>query len=64
MRFYQLLCGATAGFSGLDGSGAFGTITAGLSFSPTDTWDVDLLVGVEGDGLTSACAKVGLSGRF
>ena len=42
--------GATAGFSGLDGSGVFGTITAGLAYSPTDTWDVDLglLVGIEG----------------
>ncbi|WP_370677708.1 Calx-beta domain-containing protein [Pleomorphomonas sp. PLEO] len=58
--------GATAGFSGLDGSGAFGTITAGIAYSPTDAWDLDLglLVGVEGDGQTSTGAKVGVTGKF
>ena len=58
--------GFTAGFSGLDGSGAFGSLSAGLSYAPTDDWTLDLglLVGIEGDGQTSAGGKVGLTGRF
>ncbi|WP_180336097.1 putative Ig domain-containing protein [Pleomorphomonas diazotrophica] len=58
--------GVIAGFSGLDGSGAFGSLSAGLTFSPREAWNVDLglLLGVEGDGQTSAGAKIGLSGRF
>jgi len=58
--------GFTAGFSGLDGSGAFGSLSAGLSYAPTDDWNVDLglLVGIEGDGQTSAGGKIGLTGRF
>ena len=58
--------GVTAGFAGLDGSGAFGSLSAGISYRPTDSWNLDLglLVGVEGDGQTSAGARVGLTGRF
>lgn len=58
--------GVTAGFSGLDGSGAFGSLSAGLTFSPSEAWTVDLglLLGVEGNGQTSAGAKIGVSGRF
>jgi hypothetical protein len=58
--------GLTAGFSGLDGSGAFGLLTAGLSIQTVDLWMIDasLLLNVEGDGETSAGARVGAAKRF
>jgi len=58
--------GVTAGFSGLDGSGAFGSLTAGLSIQTVDLWMIDasLLLNVEGDGETSAGARVGAAKRF
>lgn len=58
--------GLTGGFSSLDGSGAFGRISAGLSLDTQKAWNLDfgLLFNIEGDGQTSAGAKVGIVGRF
>jgi hypothetical protein len=58
--------GATAGFSGLDGSGAFAQVSAGLSMQTSQEFDIDfgLLFNIEGDGEKSAGARVGVSGRF
>jgi hypothetical protein len=58
--------GATGGFSGLDGSGAFAQVSAGLSMQTSQEFDIDfgLLFNIEGDGEQSAGARVGISGRF
>ncbi|MDP9838671.1 hypothetical protein J2T09_003443 [Neorhizobium huautlense] len=58
--------GATAGFSGMDGAGAFAQVSAGLSMQTSQEFDVDfgLLFNIEGDGEQSAGARVGISGRF
>jgi len=58
--------GLTGGFSSLDGSGAFGSVTAGLSLQTTDLWMIDasLLLDIEGDGQRSVGAKIGASKRF
>lgn len=58
--------GITGGFSGLDGSGAFGSLTAGLSLETMDQWSIDLslLFNIEGEGEKSAGAKAGVSKRF
>lgn len=56
----------TLGYSGLDGAGMFGSLSAGLSLKTAESWSIDtgLLFNIEGDGETSAGAKVGVSGRF
>ncbi|WP_421405413.1 putative Ig domain-containing protein [Agrobacterium fabrum] len=58
--------GLTGGFSGLDGSGAFGSVTAGVNLQTVDAWSLDfsLLFNIEGEGETSAGAKAGVSKRF
>ncbi|WP_127144941.1 autotransporter outer membrane beta-barrel domain-containing protein [Pelagibacterium montanilacus] len=58
--------GLTGGFSGLDGSGAFGQLSAGFVLQSMDAWSVDtgLLLNIEGDGQTSAGAKIAISGSF
>ena len=58
--------GGTLGYSGLDGAGLFGSFSAALSLQTAESWSIDtgLLFNVEGDGETSAGAKVGVSGRF
>jgi hypothetical protein len=58
--------GLTGGFSGLDGSGAFGSATAGLTLQTMDMWmlEASLLFDIEGDGEKSAGARVGASKRF
>ncbi|WP_337271485.1 autotransporter outer membrane beta-barrel domain-containing protein, partial [Oryzifoliimicrobium ureilyticus] len=58
--------GLTGGFSGMDGSGAFGSITAGVSMQTADLWmlDTSLLLNVEGEGEKSVGAKVAASRRF
>lgn len=58
--------GVTGGFSGLDGSGAFGTLTAGLTLETEDMWNLDfsLLFNIEGEGEKSAGARAGVSKRF
>ncbi|WP_171986769.1 hypothetical protein [Sinorhizobium sp. A49] len=54
------------GYSGLDGAGLFGSISAALSLQTTKSWSIDtgLLFDIEGDGEKSVGAKVGISGRM
>jgi len=58
--------GLTAGFAGLDGSGAFGSVSTGASFQSVDGWSMEgnLLLNIEGDGEKSVGAKVGVSRIF
>ena len=58
--------GVTAGYSALDGAGAFGAITTGLSLQTTDLWMIDasLLFNIEEQGATSIGARVSGSRRF
>ena len=58
--------GLTGGFSGLDGSGAFGSIRAGFSLQSADLWmlDASLLFGMEGDGGTAVGGRVRASKSF
>ncbi|RDL47479.1 hypothetical protein BLJAPNOD_06319 [Ensifer sp. M14] len=58
--------GVTGGYSGLDGSGAFGSIEAGLSLETAELWmlDLSLLFNIEGEGERSAGARVGASKAF
>ncbi len=58
--------GLTGGFSGLDGAGAFGAVTAGVSIQTTNFWmlDTSLLFNIEGDGQKSVGAKVAASKKF
>lgn len=58
--------GGTVGYSAVDGSGMFGSVTAGLSLQMVDGWSIDggLLFNIEGDGDKSVGAKVGVSGRM
>lgn len=58
--------GVAGGFAGLDGSGLFGSVGTGLSLSNGNGWMIDagVLLNIEGDGQTSAGAKLGLSARF
>jgi hypothetical protein len=52
--------GVTGGFSGLDGAGAFGSVTAGLSLQTMDMWmlDASLLLNLDGDGGKSVGGRV------
>ncbi|MCO5065129.1 MAG: Ig-like domain repeat protein [Rhizobiaceae bacterium] len=58
--------GLTAGFSELDGSGAFGRLSAGLSLNTANNWNVDfgLLLNVEDHSQVSTGAKLGIGVRF
>ncbi|GES43112.1 hypothetical protein RsS62_23640 [Rhizobium dioscoreae] len=58
--------GVTGGFSGLDGSGAFGAVTAGMSLETASFWmlDTSILFNIEGDGQKSVGAKVAASKKF
>ncbi|MBB4955928.1 hypothetical protein H4S14_003970 [Agrobacterium vitis] len=58
--------GLTTGFAGMDGSGMFGSITAGASLQTTEAWAIEgnLLFNIEGEGEKSVGAKVGLSRKF
>ncbi|MFD1725774.1 IPT/TIG domain-containing protein [Rhizobium viscosum] len=58
--------GGTVGYSAVDGSGMFGSVTAGLSLQMADGWSIDggLLFNIEGDGDKSVGGKVGVSGRM
>lgn len=58
--------GLTGGFSGLKGSGAFGQVSAALSLETPEAWSLDfgLLFNIEGNGQTSAGAKVRVGARF
>ncbi|WP_280822789.1 Ig-like domain repeat protein [Pseudaminobacter soli (ex Li et al. 2025)] len=58
--------GVTGGFSGLDGSGAFGSVSAGLRLQTVQNWSVEgaLLFNIEGDGQKSIGARAGVNSRF
>ncbi|WP_349962575.1 hypothetical protein [Rhizobium sp. ZPR3] len=58
--------GLTGGFSGLDGAGAFGAVTAGLRLQTMNFWmlDTSLLFNIEGDGQKSVGAKVAAAKKF
>ena len=58
--------GAAAGYSGLDGSGMFGSVLAGVSLQANESWviDANLRATVEGDGEVYVGARVGVGGRF
>ena len=58
--------GVTGGFAGLDGTGAFGSLAAGLTLETADFWmlELSLLLGVEGDGQRSAGGRVGAAKQF
>ncbi|TXI03187.1 MAG: hemagglutinin [Rhizobium sp.] len=58
--------GLTGGFSGLDGAGAFGAVTAGLTLQTANFWmlDTSLLFNIEGDGQKSVGAKVSAARKF
>lgn len=58
--------GGTVGVSGLDGSGAFGALTTGVSMETVENWSLDaaLLFNIEAGGETSAGAKLGVSKKF
>ncbi len=58
--------GLTGGFAGLDGSGAFGTVSTGISLATPDDWTLDfsLLFNVEGDGDRYGGARARMSKRF
>ncbi|MDQ0438692.1 hypothetical protein QO014_003087 [Kaistia dalseonensis] len=58
--------GLTGGFAGLDGSGAFGQISAGLSLNTPTAWTVDggFLFNIEGDGQMAVGAKAGVGVKF
>ncbi|MDT4809698.1 Bacterial Ig-like domain (group 3) [compost metagenome] len=58
--------GATAGYAGLDGSGAYGTLTAGLTLETVDFWmlDASLLLDIEGDGQKSLGGRVRAAKQF
>jgi hypothetical protein len=58
--------GLTGGFSGLDGTGVFGSLTAGLSLQTTNLWmlDLSLLLNIADGGETSAAAGVKSAKQF
>ncbi|MFD1329147.1 hypothetical protein [Mycoplana ramosa] len=58
--------GVTGGYAGLDGSGAYGSLTAGLTLDTADFWmlEAGLLFNMEGDGQTSAGGRVGAAKQF
>lgn len=62
MTLTPKLAGAI-GYSGLDGAGLFGSLSAGLSLETAEGWSIDagLLFNIEGDGGKSAGANVGVS---
>ncbi|HTO30481.1 MAG TPA: putative Ig domain-containing protein [Pararhizobium sp.] len=58
--------GVTGGFSGLDGSGAFGSLTAGVSVQTADLWmlDLSLLLNIADGDETSAGGRVRAAKQF
>ncbi|NTJ43601.1 autotransporter domain-containing protein [Agrobacterium larrymoorei] len=58
--------GLTGGFSGLDGSGAFARVSAGLSMETVEAWnlDFDFLFNLENEGQKAVGARAGLSKKF
>ena len=58
--------GATAVYSGIDGSGPFGNLTAGISLATADFWllDLGLLFNVGDDGEKSVVGRAGAFRQF
>ncbi|WP_265502826.1 putative Ig domain-containing protein [Paracoccus beibuensis] len=58
--------GFTGGFSGMDGAGAFGSISGGVSARTPDQWNLglSLLLNIEGDGAKSAGARASIAKQF
>lgn len=58
--------GLTGGFAGLNGAGAFGQASTGLSLDMPASLSLDLglLLGIEGQGQVSSGIKVGARGQF
>ena len=58
--------GVTGGYAGLDGSGAYGSFTAGLALETAESWmlDTSLLFNIEGDGQKSAGGRVRAAKSF
>lgn len=58
--------GVTGGYSGLDGSGAFASLTAGLTLETADFWmlEASLLFNIEGDGQKSVGGRATASKQF
>lgn len=58
--------GVVVGFSGLDSSGAFGSVSACLTLQTQKAWSIDagLPFNIDGDGQTPVCAKAGAGRRF
>ncbi|MGQ3291183.1 MAG: autotransporter outer membrane beta-barrel domain-containing protein, partial [Shinella sp.] len=58
--------GVTGGYSGLDGSGAFGSLTAGVSLQTANLWmlDLSLLLNIADGGETSAGGRVRAAKQF
>ena len=58
--------GLTGGYSGLDGSGLFGAVSAGLGYQTPRSWRItgSLRLGHEADGQTSLGTRLGLSAGF
>lgn len=58
--------GLTGGFSGMDGSGAFGQLTAGIAMQTTELWmlDASLLFNIEGEGEKSVGGRVRAAKQF
>ncbi len=58
--------GVTAGYAGLDGSGFYGSVTAGIAMQTSDFWmlEASLLLNIEGDGQKSVGASVRAGKQF
>ena len=58
--------GATGGYAGLDGSGAYASLTAGLMLETPDFWilEASLLLNIEGDGQKSIGGRARASKGF
>lgn len=58
--------GVTGGFSGLDGAGAFASLTTGVAFETAEQWAIDFLIlySLDGDDGKSAGARATLGKRF
>jgi hypothetical protein len=58
--------GANLGFSGLNGAGAFGALSGGLSVVTENQWglEANILFNIEGDGDKSTAARVRVSRKF
>ncbi|MCJ8055281.1 putative Ig domain-containing protein [Shinella curvata] len=58
--------GVTAGYAGIDGSGFYGSVTAGIAMQTSDFWmlEASLLLNLEGDGQKSVGATVRAGKQF